>query len=179
MVRNTNTATRLLAWLQRIFGWFGNFQILHQSAPALYWLIVLGLLAVFAALVAHIVWMVSVALRAPEPPEPSMSRENPRDLATEAESLAASGRYLEAAHGLMIASFRALAERSVIDLRPDRSNRWIRGAVRSSKLDENLAGEIDSLVERTERHWFGDRQNNPAIYAQWRSAFAHLSDAAR
>ena len=175
MVRNTNTATRLLAWLQRIFGWFGNFQILHQSAPALYWLIVLGLLAVFAALVAHIVWMVSVALRAPEPPEPSMSRENPRDLATEAESLAASGRYLEAAHGLMIASFRALAERSVIDLRPDRSNRWIRGAVRKSPLVPKLADEIDTLVVHTERRWFGGRENEPEIYARWLSAFARLA----
>jgi hypothetical protein len=104
------------------------------------------------------------------------------DLAREAESLAASGRYLDAAHRLMLASFRTLAER-VIELRPDRSNRWIRAALRGSTLAENLAAEIDALVERTERRWFGDRArdpaNDPEIYARWRSAFEQLSSQAR
>ena len=91
--------------------------------------------------------------------------------------LAASGRFLEAAHNLMIASFRTLAERSVIDLRPDRSNRWIRRALRDSQLNGNLVGEIDSLVMRTERLWFGDRENTPDIYSQWKAAFDQLSSA--
>ena len=87
----------------------------------------------------------------------SVHRRALPDLAREAESLAASGRYLDAAHRLMLASFRTLAERSVIELRPDRSNRWIRAALRGSTLAENLAAELDALVERTERRWFGDR----------------------
>jgi hypothetical protein len=75
----------------------------------------------------------------------------------------------------MLVCFRTLAERSVIELRPDRSNRWIRAALRGSTLAENLAAEIDALVERTERRWFGDRQNDPEIYARWRSTFEQLS----
>ena len=71
-------------------------------------------------------------------PEPRHRSAHPNakvpDLAREAESLAASGRYLDAAHRLMLASFRTLAERSLIELRPDRSNRWIRAALRGSTL---------------------------------------------
>jgi hypothetical protein len=88
--------------------------------------------------------------------------------------LAADGRYLEAAHRLMLASFRALAERSVIELRPDRPNRWIRTALLGSSLAEGLALEIGALIEQTERLWFGDRQNDPGVYARWRSTFERL-----
>jgi hypothetical protein len=105
------------------------------------------------------------------------------DLAREADARAASGRYLDAAHRLMLASFRTLAERSLIELRPDRSNSWIREALRGSTLGGSLAGEIDALVERTERRWFGDRtrdrMKDPEIYARWRSAFEQLSSQAR
>ena len=55
-------------------------------------------------------------------------------------------------------------------------------ALRRSTLGGNLAAELDSLVERTERRWFGDRSrdssNDPEIYARWRTAFAQLSMSA-
>jgi hypothetical protein len=162
---------RLIAWLQ-------NLGTLRITAPGLYWLILTGLFLVLAVLVAHIVWSISVALRAPEPQERMASSGQLRDPAAEAELLAASGNFLEAAHNLMIASFRTLAERSVIELRPDRSNRWIRRALRDSQLNGTLVVEIDGLVARTERQWFGDRENSPDIYSQWRSAFDRLSRAA-
>ena len=162
---------RLIAWLQ-------NLGTLRITAPGLYWLILTGLFLVLAVLVAHIVWSISAALRAPKPQERMASSGQLRDPAAEAELLAASGNFLEAAHNLMIASFRTLAERSVIELRPDRSNRWIRRALRDSQLNGTLVGEIDSLVARTERQWFGDRENSPDIYTQWRSAFDRLSRAA-
>lgn len=162
---------RLIAWLQGL----GTLRI---TAPGLYWLILGGLSLVFAVLVTHIVWSISAAMRAPEPRERMASGGDLRDPAAEAELLAASGNFLEAAHNLMIASFRTLAERSVIDLRPDRSNRWIRRALSDSQLNGTLVGEIDSLVARTERLWFGDRKNSPDIYLQWRSAFDRLSRAA-
>jgi len=49
--------------------------------------------------------------------------------------------------------------------------------LRNSQLDGKLVAEIDGLVARTERHWFGDRENSPDIYSQWRSAFDQLSRA--
>jgi len=175
--RPSSTESWLLSFLHRLFDRLGSMGELRMTAPALYWLIIGALFVILALMVAHIVWTISAALRAPEPPTRSVSGARLRDHAAEAELLAASGSYLEAAHSLMIASFRTLAERSVIDLRPDRSNRWIRRALRDTKLNENLIREIDRLVTRTERHWFGDRENSPAIYSDWKSAFDQVSRA--
>ncbi len=177
-VRPLAIETWLYSMLHRLFDWLGNLGTLRVTAPGLYWLILTGLYLVFAVLVAHIVWSISAALRTPEQPERIAADGQFPDPAAEAELLAASGNFLGAAHNLMIASFRTLAERSVIELRPDRSNRWIRRALRNSQLDGNLVAEIDGLVVRTERHWFGDRENNPDIYSQWRSAYDQLSRAA-
>ena len=177
-VRPLAIETWLYSILHRLIDWLGNLGTLRVTAPGLYWLILIGLFLVFGVLVAHIVWSISSALRAPEPSDRLASNGQLRDPAAEAEMLAASGNFLEAAHSLMIASFRTLAERSVIELRPDRSNRWIRRALRDSQLNGQLVGEIDRLVARTERQWFGDRENSPDIYSDWRSAFDQLSRAA-
>lgn len=169
----------VLSWFRWFFVWISKFKLMHTNAPGLYWLIVAAMFAVFALLVAHIVWTVSIAMRASQLAEPSAANPEKRDPEADAAQLAASGSYLEAAHHLMIATFRTLAERSVIELRPDRSNRWIRLAVRRSKLNDSLALRIDDLIGRTERHWFGDRENSPAIYSQWQSTYQELSRLAR
>ncbi len=161
--------------LEYLFHWLDRLQVLHVSAPGLYWLVMFGLFAIFAILVAHIAWTISTALRAPEPPDPSSTEGERADLAQDAAMLASAGSYLEAAHTLMIASFRTLGERSIIELRPDRANRWIRGALLDSGLDRQLAASLETLIDRTERHWFGDRVNNPVIYSQWRSAYSKLT----
>jgi len=171
--------SKVESWLLRFFDsildWFSRLEVLRASSPLLYWLIVLGVAGTCVAVIAHVTWTIWIAMTAPEPASSKLaSSAGSPDLAREAESLAASGRYLDAAHRLMLASFRTLAERSVIELRPDRSNRWIRAALRGSTLAENLAAELDALVERTERRWFGDRVNDPEIYARWRSAYEQL-----
>ena len=166
----------LLRVIDRILDWLNSLGGLRVSAPSLFWTIFVGLLLILALMVAQIVESISAALRAPEPRLPT-SPGPLRDPAAEAEQQAAAGNFLEAAHNLMLASFRTLAERSVIELRPDRSNRWIRRALRESRLKDELVSEIDGLVARTERHWFGDRENSPDIYSQWKSAFDQLSRA--
>lgn len=169
----------VVKWLRWLLHWSAKFNLLRVTAPALYWTIVALFVIALVAMVAHVIWMLRAALRAPQSKASAAINELQPDLAGEAETLAANGRYLEAAHRLMIASFRALAERSVIELRPDRSNRWIRDALRKSRLTESLTLEIDGLVKRTERRWFGDRPNDPDIYLQWRSAFERLSSVGR
>jgi len=165
---------RLMSWL---LDELGKLQLLRTEAPVLYWLVLFVIAAVLAGMTLHLIWTLWTALSAPEPPQGRWEESSRRDLAGEAEALAAEGRYLDAAHRLMLASFRALAERSVIELRPDRPNRWIRGALRRSSLGEGLALEMGALIEQTERHWFGDRRNEPAIYERWRSTFARLCTA--
>jgi hypothetical protein len=176
---SAQTQSRLFKWLEKILDTISRLQLLRASSPLLFWTIVLAIALVSGALVAHVTWTIWRALSAPEPAPPGAeSAGDGPDLAREAESLAAGGHYLDAAHRLMIASFRALAERSIIELRPDRSNRWIRAALRKSMLAGNLAAELDALVERTEHRWFGDRTNDPDIYARWRLAFEQLSASA-
>jgi hypothetical protein len=168
--------SKLEDWLRDFLHAIEKLELLRGSAPLLYWLILFAIAMVAVGLIAHVTWTIWIAMTAPEPaPSKRAAGTTLPDFAREAESLAASGRHLEAAHQLMIASLRALASRSVIELRPDRSNSWIRDALRGSTLGENLAIEIDALIQRTERRWFGDRANDPEIYARWRLAFEQLS----
>ncbi|HYB90978.1 MAG TPA: hypothetical protein VEC38_08030 [Candidatus Binataceae bacterium] len=167
----------LVSLIDRLLDWISGFGSLRISAPVLFWVIFGALVVIFVFMVAQIVWSISAAMRAPEPRADYDSSGPAGDPAAEAAQQAAAGNFLEAAHCLMIASFRTLAERSVIDLRPDRSNLWIRRALRDSKLNGELVRELDRLIARTERYWFGDRENSPVIYSQWRSVFDQLSRA--
>jgi hypothetical protein len=139
-------------WLHKLSQWLEKLQLLRDSAPLLYWLVVGVAVLVSVGLVAHIIWSVRTAMSTPDSSARGRSivRSAP-DLAREADALAASGNYLEAGHRLMIASFHALADHSIIDLRPDRSNQWIRSAVRKSPLPGGLADELDRLVVHSER----------------------------
>src|SRR6266481_4401585 len=101
--------TWLNSMLLRLIDWLASLGTLRVTAPGLYWLILGGLFLILAVLITHIVWSISAALRAPEPAQRMASAGQLRDPAAEAEMLAASGRFLEAAHNLMIASFRTLA----------------------------------------------------------------------
>lgn len=166
--------------MRRLLDWLSQIGVLRQTAPFLYWAIVAAVAIVLAGLIAHIVIAISAALGAPEPGAQTAQAARPRrNLEAEAEALAANGSYLEAAHRLMLACFAMLGERGLIELRPDRSNRWIRAALRRSTLPESIAAEIDGLVQGTERRWFGSRDDSPEIYDRWRSAFARLSSEAR
>jgi hypothetical protein len=171
-------AERTQRWMQIVMDWVRQFATLRLRSPLVYWLVIVGALAIAAALIINLVQSLSAALRAPEPAaRPAAGKAAPPDLAAQAEALASSGRYLEAAHSLMIACFRAMAERSLIELRPDRSNRWIRAALYRSSLGAGVAGEFDSLIAATEQRWFGGRDDDPEIYLQWKSAFARLAMA--
>jgi hypothetical protein len=170
--------TTLERWLNWFISLLQRLQFIHDTAPLLYWTIMAAMMLLVAAIVTHIVLTIRLAMREAEPPAKIAAHEPPPDLAARAESLAAAGRYLEAAHWLMIASFRTLGEHSVIELRPDRSNAWIRAALIESKLPDGLAAELAELVARTERRWFGERAEEPEIYSRWRSALTRLSAAA-
>ena len=171
---NENPEPEWRDWLRRLIEWLG---VLHMNSPVLYWMLVAGISIAFVAMVAQIVWSLRAAFRAQARPARPLPADEPPDLAGEARQLAASGRFLEAGHRLMIASFGVLAERSVIELRPDRSNRWIRAALPGSTLAEALVIEIGALVERTERRWFGKRENEPDIYFDWLSIYQRLQSS--
>ncbi len=166
--------------MRYLLDWLSHIEVLRETTPLLFWVIVAALVLVLAGLIAHIVIAISAAMSAPEPvTRPAQGKRPRRNLRGEAESLAAAGSYLEAAHRLMLACFATLAERGVIELRPDRSNRWIRASLRRSTLPHTVTAEIDSLVEGTERRWFGRREEDPEIYQRWQAALARLSGEAQ
>jgi hypothetical protein len=167
-------------WLHRLSKLLDRLQLLHDSAPLLYWTIVAIVALVAITMIAHMIWTLRIAMRLPEafPRRLPIGRSGP-DPVREANMLARSGNYLEAGHCLMIATFHTLADRSIIELRPDRSNRWIRRAVRESPLSSRLADDVDVLVERTEHRWFGGRENESEIYTQWLSVLERLSAEVR
>lgn len=162
-------------WLRSIIKWIG---VLHVDSPILYWTVIGLLWVLVVAAIAQIVWSLRAAFRVPARPARTARTQPDPDLAGEAHQLAESGRFLEAGHRLMIATFGLLAQRSVIDLRPECSNRWIRSALRASSLAQAMALEIGALVEQTERRWFGDRQNEPEIYFRWRSLYQRVLSSA-
>jgi hypothetical protein len=158
-------------WLDRFVNWIG---FLRVNSPLLYWVLLAALITIVAVMVAQIVWSVRKVLKTRARTAQAVASARPADLAGEARELADCGRFLDAGHRLMIASFGVLAERSVIELRPDRSNRWIREALRGSPLAEGLGLEIGVLVERTELKWFGSRDNQPDIYYDWSAVYQRL-----
>jgi hypothetical protein len=149
--------------------------LLRDSAPLLFWTIVGAIVLVGAGLAVHLVWTLNRALSASEPDAPKLAKAALPDIVADARLLASNGNYLEAAHRVMLGTFYALAQHSVLNLRPDRPNRWIRAAIRESALAAPLSHEIDSLVERTERRWFGTRENAPDVYFEWLALFERLS----
>jgi len=172
--KNENADLFWIDWLHRLLAWM---KVLRVNSPILYWMLVAALLVLLAAAIAQIIWSLRAALRVESPSARPVSPDQPADLAAEAGRLADAGRFLEAGHRLMIASFGLLAARSVIELRPDHSNRWIRAALRGSSMAQALALEIGALMEQTERRWFGSRANEPDIYLQWRSVYQRLASS--
>lgn len=162
-------------WLRSIIKWIG---VLHVNSPVLYWTVIALIWLLIVAAIAQVAWSLRAAFRAPARSASVATAHPDADLAGEAHQLAESGRFLEAGHRLMIATFGLLAQRSVIDLRPECSNRWIRSALRASCLAQALALEIGALVEQTERRWFGDRRNEPQIYFRWRSVYQRVLSSA-
>ena len=168
---NQNQEPAWINWLRRFLAWIG---VLQTNSPALYWALIAALSIIVLAAILQIVWSLRAAFRAPAPSARPAVADQAADLAGEAQQLAAGGRFLEAGHRLMIATFGILVQRSVIELRPECSNRWIRAALSASTLAQTLVIEIGALVEQTERRWFGDRENEADLYFHWRSVYQRL-----
>ena len=166
---------RFIDWLAEYASWMSQMRL---DSPALYWLIMLGLLAVVLALLVHIIWSVRVALSAPGPkPLAESIDERPRWV-EEAERFAASGNFLEASHLLALSSVQVLVEKGHIELGRSDANRILRKRVREASLPLNMGSEFLRLLDAFEQQWFRDRTDDPELYRAWRDLHGRL-DAAR
>lgn len=164
-----------LGWLRHLVdtlaSFLGRFDGLRAAAPFAYWAILVGLLLLGMALLAHVAWSIRVALTArAEPIRSDRPPPGPR-FAEEAAELARLGRTLEAAHRMELACIELLLRGGALELRRHQPNRVLRGRIASSPFlssaDRSLFLE---LLDRLETRWFRDRSAevpHDALYEQW------------
>ena len=150
---------------------------LRSSSPALYWLLFAALVFVLVLLVAHISWAISRALRGSSELEPRRGSAPSIDFPGQSRRLAEEGRYVDAAHCLLLASLQCSAHSGLIELHPEDTNRDVRGRLEVARLPGPLRAELLELMRITERAWFRDRVEDPALYARWSAAYGRLVDA--
>jgi hypothetical protein len=147
---------------------------LADTRPVLFAVILTALLVVAAALLAHVVYSVRVALRATRPPAAApRPPEQPR-FVEEADALAAAGRPLDAAHHLQLAVLALLLRRRVLELGRGEPNRTLRRRLRAAAIPDTERREILGLLDRFEARWFRDRTEDPDLYRGWRQLYLRL-----
>jgi hypothetical protein len=171
----------LRSFIQWLANLIDGIDALPTTNPALYVLLLVGLLALAAGLLAHVVWSVRVALAATAPLPPPRREAGAPDLVAEAQALAGAARYLEAAHTLQIACLGAVLERGAIELARHEPNRTLRERLGEARLPEPERREFLQLLGRLETRWFRDRTPEEAdreLFAAWRDLHRRLRGAA-
>jgi len=163
-------------WFADVMQWLAA---LADRSPALYWTLVAGLLLVTIALFVHVLWTVRVALRAAGTRPPESSAVSPRRFSQEAEALAAAGHFLEAARRLQLAVLDLLLRVRVLELGRSDANCELRARLRRAPLPDTERTELLALIDRFERAWFRDRDEDPALYTAWRTLHDRLGGMLR
>lgn len=163
-----------LAWLEALLGW-GE---LRDTNPALFYAILAALLVVAAALVAHIAWTVRAALVFPAARPPAAAGEPRARFAEDAEELARAGRFLEAARLLQLAVLEILLRGRVVELARSEPNRVLRRRLAAAPLADAERRDLVALLDRYERRWFRDREEDAGLFEGWRALHRRLVAAA-
>jgi len=188
----------LVAWLRGLWQWVpdwmrdavelvgtvfsGLFRMLVGDGPVatpLRWLLGVALLAVVVAAAVVLARSLRDAVaRTVGPEQPAGSEGRERSLLGEAERLARSERFLEAAHCAQLAALELLLKRRWIELARSEPNRTLRQRLAKTSLPEAERSEFASLLDRLESHWFRDRAEDRDLYLAWRGLHARLADLA-
>ncbi len=174
-VTDDSVMMRILAQLGDLLDWM---DALRDRSPGLWLLFMLGLLALCAVLLAHVVWTIRSALNASAPVADAAPAGERKSLAREAEALAASGRHLDAAHALHLACIERLVERGVLELRRHDPNATLRERLSAGRLAPGERGEFLQLLDWLEARWFRDRApdaRDVELFSAWRTLHARLT----
>jgi len=167
-------------WIAALKRWFAAYldwtRALSESSPALFALLIGGLVLLSLLLIAHLVWSLRVAMRG-RPTNGAGDRPPPsRDFAAEAAQLASRGDTLEACRALQLACLELLIRRGAVALARHDSNATLRHRLRGSPLPAALREELISGIDRLERSWFRDREPSPDLLPLWRRIHAGLRE---
>jgi hypothetical protein len=172
---------KLPDWLSDVFKWLGDvLKPIGRLMPDLpYARILLWGLLIAAAL--WLAWLLYVHFFPHHPlrrkrPEPSASAEDDglpeaavaRRWLEEADALAASGSYAEAAHHLLIRSIEDIGNRRPHFLRPALTSRDIAAATEIPVIPRQLFANIAAVVERS---LFGGRAVDAGDWSACRTAY--------
>jgi len=155
------------------------FRHLHDLSPILYWLVLLFLLLLLAALITHIVLTFRAALR-PRPPSAPRgpageADETPEDWERQGRAAAQSGAYL--------AALRFLFRAGVLRLSRARGKAIARGATNGEilRLYRGTAahGPLAELIGILHAKWYGGGVCEPGDYETGARAHAALRRAAQ
>lgn len=167
---------RIFDWIGRTFSWTAQLRV---ESPVLFALFVAALLGVALVLLLHVVWSIRAALATTGPAPSGRRAPEPHRWTEESERLAREGRFLEAAHRLVLGSIDVLVERGVIELGRADANRVLRDRIRRSPLPMAASERFLALLDAFEERWFRDRVEDGALYRDWRELHAQLAEGAR
>lgn len=155
---------RIQHWFLEFMGWMDG---LSATAPVLFWTILLGLVLLSVALLAHVVVSVRAALRAPGPDEARPPDPTRRDRVAEAEALARGGRFLDGARQIHLACLEILIGHEVLHLGRGDAGRAVREALADAPLGETDRVAFAGLLDQLERAVFRDGRNERDLYDIW------------
>jgi hypothetical protein len=166
---------RLLHWLDGISAWLRQ---LADTRPLLYLMMVASLLLASLLMLAHVVYTVRRALAGQHLPAAAASVVTARSFQTEASELAATGRFLEAAHRMQLAVIELLLRRRVVELGRSEPNRTLRQRLRTAPLPLGDRRQLLDLLDSLERQWFRDRGDDARLYDDWCRLHERLNETA-
>jgi hypothetical protein len=168
---DTDVARHVLDLLARFLDWMTT---LSQTAP-LFYAALLGVLVLVASLLlAHVVLSLRRALAAPTEAEQEKAHVPAPRFTDQVETLARDGHFLEAARRLQLASIETLLGRGQLELRRFEANRTLRRRIEESGLPAAERGEFVRLLQRLERRFFRDREDDRELYEAWRALHGRL-----
>ena len=153
-VETVSLLFRILMWLLTPIRWL--LQVLEGIPAPLRWLIVIALVILVFALVAHIIWTFVGAIRGPSTRgKAALARERPvapQELEAAAEAQAARGDLIGAIRLLFRASLRRIELMEEKPLRRGITNREILRRYRSTPLRAPLGRLVDTI----DACWYGE-----------------------
>ena len=168
-------------WARELLELIGRlFELLPQlyvKSPFLYLCVLIGMIAVAALLLAHVIWSLRAAMRAPSEARASTPRAE-LDFVAEARELAERGSYLQASHRLLLASLAHSARAHLLELKPEDGNRVVCDKLRRADLHPVLRQQLIELIGRTDAVWFGHRTQNADLYEAWLGTYDRLRRSA-
>src|SRR5262249_40543877 len=150
---------------------------LARDHPPLYWTSFATLLVVGIVLLVHLTIVLRAALSGAAPAETGRGDAPVTSFVSDADALAATGRFLEAARRMQLAVIEPLLRRHVLTLGRSDPNRTLRARLREATLPAAERGELIALIDRVERCWFRDGAADRALYDAWRRAHERLRGA--